>query len=84
LTIQAKYLPNPQTIRDTTGFASIIVPSLMASFQLMEWIILCIAADWAATSLPFLQASTMKDMLTEDGGKASRFVHAFQAYRTGW
>lgn len=47
-----------------------------------ECVVLSVAAHWTARAAPFLQARTVKDVLTEDCEKPSGLVHALEADRS--
>ena len=47
-------------------------------------VVLCVATNRAATTTPFLEAGTVKDVLAENGKKPRRFVHALKADRSSW
>jgi hypothetical protein len=69
---------DPEVLGGSADAALIVWTVTVTAAERGKGVVLCVAADWAARTSPFLETGAVEDVLTEDGEKSRRFVHALE------
>jgi hypothetical protein len=69
---------DPEVLCGSADAALVIWTVAVTAAERGEGVVLCVTADWAPRTSPFLETGAMEDVLTEDGEKSRGFVHALE------